>query len=70
MIENDKLLWNGKRRQTNTKCFIDILLEIIIFKILSFSRKRQTRTVQWFIPAYDEHKVKYKNVSNKYSINI
>ena len=65
MIENDKLLWNGKRRQTNTKCFI--LLEIIIFKILSFSRKRQTRTVQWFIPAYDEHKVKYKIVSDKFS---
>ena len=43
MIENCKILWNGKRKQTNTKCFIDILLEIMTLKILSFSRKRQIR---------------------------
>ena len=41
MIENDKILWYGKRRQTNTKIFIDILLEIMTFMILSFSRTRQ-----------------------------
>ena len=35
MIENCKILWNGKLKQTNTKCFIDILLEIMTFQILS-----------------------------------
>ena len=39
MIENDKILWYGIRRQTNTKRFI--LLEIMTFMILSFSRTRQ-----------------------------
>jgi len=43
MIENCKILWNEKPRQTNTKCFIDILLEIMTFQILSFSRERQIR---------------------------